>query len=293
MIRIGVQTAAVARVAVVPLALLLLASCPKPSHVRNYKPPTADELLAIVRTQQAAIRGASFETRTTSWLGGERVRATVLMLVERDGKLRFEAEISLKGTVAALATDGRTFSLIDMERNTFKRGPACAENVASLVRIPLAPHEIAAILLGDAPVAPDARAVAVVWDQHRGAEILEVTSTDAAAAASASLFIALRRDARTGRFMTIGVEGTGPAHRGRWRVAYHDLRVVGDTFLPDTILFAEPGRGFDDGVEIRIRDRQVNPETSPSAFTLQPPDGFETIELPCADGAWDPTTPTP
>jgi hypothetical protein len=52
---------------------------------RTYPVPTADELLAALRARQAAARSLNLETRTTSWLGGERVRGTVQMLVERAG----------------------------------------------------------------------------------------------------------------------------------------------------------------------------------------------------------------
>ena len=36
---------------------------------------------------QQAVRAVDLDTRTTSWLGGERTRATVLMLVDRPGRL--------------------------------------------------------------------------------------------------------------------------------------------------------------------------------------------------------------
>src|SRR5204862_6156102 len=123
----------------------------QPTATRPNPAPPPDALIAALTAQQAAVHGMNARVRATSWLGGERVRATVNMLVERDGHLRFEAEISLQGTVATLATDGKTFELYDAHKNEFSRGPACPENVASLIRIPLAPADIAAVLLGDAP----------------------------------------------------------------------------------------------------------------------------------------------
>ena len=69
---------------------------PRCARIRR---PTADALMAALAAQQAAVRGMNARVRATSWLGGERVRATVNMLVERDGHLRFEAEVSLQGTV--------------------------------------------------------------------------------------------------------------------------------------------------------------------------------------------------
>ena len=70
---------------------LLLAACATVPAQRTYPVPSADELLAALRARQAAAHSLNLETRTTSWLGGERVRGTVQMLVERVGNLRFEA----------------------------------------------------------------------------------------------------------------------------------------------------------------------------------------------------------
>ena len=114
-----------------------------PPVARPYPAPTGDELAGLLATRATTVHALNARARATSWLGGERVRATVLMLVERDGHLRFEAEVSLQGTVATLATDGRTFALLDARKNELSRGPACPSNVASLVRIPLAPADVA------------------------------------------------------------------------------------------------------------------------------------------------------
>ena len=90
--------------------------------MRPYPAPAADALIAALSAQQAAVRGMNARVRATSWLGGERVRATVNMLVERDGHLRFEAEVSLQGTVATLATDGTTFALSTRTRTSSRAG---------------------------------------------------------------------------------------------------------------------------------------------------------------------------
>ena len=99
-----------------------------PPVARPYPAPTPDALAAALAARQQAVAGMSARVRATSWLGGERVRATVNMLVERDGHLRFEAEVSLQGTVATLATDGATFALLDARKNELSRGPACPAN---------------------------------------------------------------------------------------------------------------------------------------------------------------------
>src|SRR4029077_5996743 len=104
-----------------------------------------------------------------------RVRATVLMLVDRAGRLRFEAEVSLQGTVSILTTHDGDFQMLDLRNNRLQQGPACPANVASLIRMPLAPAEVAAILLGDvqAPAAAAAGAQ-VEWDAGRGADALVI-----------------------------------------------------------------------------------------------------------------------
>src|SRR5262249_40811622 len=111
---------------------LLAACCAHAQPVaRPYPAPAAGALIAALTARHAAVRGMNARVRATSWLGGDRVRATVNMLVERDGHLRFEAEVTLQGTVATLATDGAMFALYDAHKNEFSRGPACPANVAS------------------------------------------------------------------------------------------------------------------------------------------------------------------
>jgi hypothetical protein len=240
---------------------------------RPYAAPTADELAGLLDARAAAVRGMNARARATSWLGGERVRATVLMLVERDGHLRFEAEVSLQGTVAALATDGRAFQLLDMQKNELSQGPACPANVASLVRIPLAPAEIAAILLGDARRPPDATVGRdVAWDAARGADVLELTTP----ASTLRVFFA-RKNATVD---LVGAEALGGGKR-LWRTSYGDFEAAGGVQLPRTILFAEGDGSYDDGVEIKFKDRTINAAPAEGSFVLTPPPGVPVKDVGC------------
>ena len=54
-------------------------------------------------------------------------------------------------------------------------------------------------------------------------------------------------------------------------------RVLG-VALPRLVRFAEPGKDFDDGVEIKIRERALNPTFPEGAFALAPPSGYK-VEL--------------
>ncbi len=259
----------------------LVAGCVHaPPVARPYPAPTPDALMAALQARQQAVTEMSARVRATSWLGGERVRATVNMLVERDGHLRFEAEVSLQGTVATLATDGATFALLDARKNELSRGPACPANVASLIRIPLAPAEVAAILLGDARL-PDPAEVAgaplVDWDAHLGADVLTIRER---AGGSLRLFFRGEGAARE----LIAVTRVGADGAPLWRTSYQDFETAAGQRLPRTILFAERGASFDDGVEIRFKDRAIDGTAPAGAFSLAPPPGVTVRDVGCNAG---------
>jgi hypothetical protein len=261
------------------LGLVLLAlpplGCAGANQVtRSYPAPAAEELLAVVRARQAAVSGMNVEARATSWLGGERVRGTVQMLVARSGQLRFEAEVALQGTVALLAVDHEQFAFIDHGKRIFRKGPACPSNVAALVRIPLAPAEVAAILLGDLPLAEGGRARSVAWDSGRGADVLVLEGPK-----GSTLWLGLRRpNPALAAWEVLYLEGQEGGGKDRWRVSYEDFERSGQVALPRPVRFAEPGKSFDDGVEIKIRERVLNPTFPEGAFTLTRPDGY-TVEV--------------
>jgi hypothetical protein len=247
-----------------------------PPAVQTHPLPTSEELLSAVTARQRAVTTASARARATSWLGGERVRATVNMLIARDGHLRFEAEVSLEGTVATLATDGTHFELWDMRKDELERGPACPANVASLVRIPLAPGDVAAVLLGDARLPPGVPAAGafVSWDPSRGADTLVLRDRDGGA-----LHLYFQGEAQARRL--VGAVRTGPDGSRLWQSAYEDFETVGSVPMPKVIKFAERSGSFDDGVEIHFKDRFFNVPTPAAAFTITPPPTVPVREVGC------------
>jgi hypothetical protein len=252
------------------IALVGLGCARSSAYVRAYPPPSAEELVQAVRARQAAVRGMNVETRATSWLGGERVRGTVQMLVDRSGRLRFEAEVALQGTVALLAVDRGRFAFIDHRNRIFRSGPACPANVASLIRIPLAPVEVAAILLGDLPLPEGSKPLGVEWDAQRGADVLVLSLPQ-----GATLWLGLHRANPTlPAWDVVYLEGLEAGAKSRWRVAYEDFERADGVALPRLVRFAEPGTSFDDGVEIKIRERGLNPAFPEGAFSLAQPAGY-------------------
>jgi hypothetical protein len=250
----------------------------KPPAVRAYPAPAADVLVAALAARQSAVRGMNASARATSWLDGERVRATVNMLVERDGHLRFEAEVRLQGTVAALATDGRTFTLFDVRKNEVSRGPACASNVASLIRIPLAPADVAALLLGDVRLPADAApgAMSVTWDATRGADVLGVRDRDGG-------IVQVLFQGNDAARKIVAISRIGASGARQWQAAFEDQKNVGGVWLPETIRFAESNAGFDDGVEILFKDRKLNPQTAPTSFAIVIPPGVAVRDVGCQE----------
>lgn len=254
-----------------------------PPVVRPYPAPTAAALTAALAARQHALFGMNARARATSWLGGERVRATVNMLVERDGRLRFEAEVSLQGTVAALVTDGPSFAFLDVRHNELSRGPACPANVASLVRIPLAPVDVAAVLLGDARLpesAPGAAPPTVSWDPQRGADVLAVRDRE-----GGTLQLFFRGSAGSnGPGDLIAVVRSGANGARLWQASYESFETIAGRHLPGTIRFAERDSSFDDGVEIRFKDRTLDEPPPPAAFTLTPSPGVVVKDIGCGRG---------
>ena len=256
--------------------VLLVAGCPRQGSIaRPYPPPAPDALVAALHARQAAVPGMSARVRATSWLSGERVRATVNMLVQRQGRLRFEAEVSLQGTVASLATDGDTFALLDARKNELSRGPACPANVASLIRIPLAPADVAAVLLGDARPPEGNGPASVDWDAAAGTDVLSLPDP-----AGGALQIAFR--GTDGYRRLVGATRTAPGGAPLWRSAYEDFeRTAAGEWIPKTIRFAEGTSSFDAGVEIKFRDRTIAAPAPPEAFTLAPPPGVTVRDVGC------------
>jgi hypothetical protein len=195
------------------------------------------------------------------------------MLVERDGHLRFEAEVSLQGTVATLATDGQRFALLDAHKSELSRGPACPANVASLVRIPLAPADVAAIVLGDvhrpagATVSP-----AVAWDAARGADVLELATPGQA------LHVFFARHGA--ELDVVGAEALAAGKR-LWRTSYEDFEGAGAARFPTMLRFAEGAASYDDGVEIKLKERELNATPPPGAFTIAAPPGVIVKDVGC------------
>jgi outer membrane lipoprotein-sorting protein len=258
--------------AALPLLLLLFAGCPPANVQRPYAPPTADELLSALRARADKLRSLHAEARADHMgEGGERVKVSVEMMLERGGKMRLAAENPLGGAVATLVSDGQQFALLDAQHNRFLAGPARACNVARLVRVALDPDDIVAALMGGAPLAGTASSVG--WDPtHGGREVVTLRTDDGG---EEKLFL----DARDRRWDVSAAERRDAAGKLVWRLEHEDFADRGGLRLPGKTWVEDPPHHAD--VRIRFRSSEPNVTPKPGIFHLDPPTGIAVEPANC------------
>jgi hypothetical protein len=124
------------------------AQCPTVRHA------SAEVLFGNHVAARAHVATLRAEARVEQWGKKGRVRGTVLMMVARPDRVRFDA-VTQFGPVLTLTSDGDTFSLTDLENRRFLTGPTCPLNIERLIGIPLEGAEVVRLLFADVPnVAP-------------------------------------------------------------------------------------------------------------------------------------------
>jgi hypothetical protein len=257
-----VRTPAVAAVAVVALA----AACGGGQRPRPYPAPdakTAVDWVAGLRDRAASLNA---ETRTDFRLEKDRVNLTVLMLAAWGGKLRFQAQDPNSSMAADLASDGKRYCFIDVHQNCAECGTATPENVARMIRIPLDPDDVVAVLLGGAPVLAGTNA-AVAWDADAGDEVLTLSGPAATET--------IRLDGANHRWDVLEAEVKSADGQLLWRLRHKDFHDVTTTDgkplrLPGASLFEQGG----DSVRIQWHDQKVGESLNDSKFRITTPPGL-------------------
>jgi outer membrane lipoprotein-sorting protein len=260
---------------VVLLAFCLsLSACIKPA-VRPYAPPSAEQLLASLRERAEKVRSLRATAKIDDMAkGGQRVRVKVALLVARGGKLRFEADSPLGGSLATLTSDGTQFSLLDVRANRFLTGPAKACNVARLIRLNISPEDVGAVLMGSAPLPPDARIKSAGWDaDHGGREVLTLALSDGGEEI-------IQMDALNKTWDVRRAERRDSAGKVLWRVTNDGFKDRdGGVRSPETSDVEEPPHGAD--AEIKFRNVEVNVELPDELFRLPPPSNLTPEPADC------------
>jgi outer membrane lipoprotein-sorting protein len=265
-------------IAMLTAAVLLLAACPGPHRQaeRPYPAPTAESLRSDLAGQRERARSYQAESVMDYWVGGERVRGTVLLMGERGARIRLNALNPTGDNVAAdLACDGTDFKLIDYNNNCQLTGPCTRESIAQLLRVELEPDDFLLLVLGQAPVLPDARA-SLRWEPEGGHEVLTLKAAD-----GRQQTIALRRSDAGWEILSASVRDAGGDVE--WTLENKDFETItgpgGAPFrVPQRTRFRQPGEKAD--LVVRWKQRTVNPTLDAAKFTMAIPAGLPR----CGDG---------
>ncbi|MFO0681161.1 MAG: DUF4292 domain-containing protein [Sandaracinus sp.] len=257
------------------------ASCPREGFT------SAPALLRSFVSMRSPARSLRAEARVDRRDQSGRIRGTVLMMLERPARVRFDAMTQF-GPAAVLTSDGVEFALTDLRENRYFVGPTCAENIERLLGLPLTGEEVALFLFGETPLldapsedvvcadghytvtrrAEDGRTQILTLEVRRGDELLP----------PAEQHVRLRSS-----------EVHAPDGTLEWRVRYDDHRVVEDprdteephrgVAMPFSIHFELPSRDID--TLVRFSSIDLNPEIPEDAFHQTPRDGLSVEPVEC------------
>jgi hypothetical protein len=197
--------------------------------------------------------------------GDQHVKAKEDLVVKRPGNLRVEA-MSPFGVALLLAAQGSDLAIFEPGRSRFMRGHANADTLYRYLRIPMAPADAVALLMGLAPpgFALDRVADSVSID---GAMTVAAYRNSAAGVRelgfSAGNLAMVRETAGNGRV--------------DYEVRYRDYHDIGGVMFPYVVDAAFPAAGSH--VTFRFLRPIVNGDIPTSAFVLTPAPGATFMNL--------------
>lgn len=271
------------RVGCVAAGLLLFAGCTPAGLTPAFRFQSPEPLIAQHAAARAGLRSIQAEARVDQRGDQGRVRGTVLMFVERSGRVRFDAMTQF-GPVLTLTSDGATFALSDTRERKFLHGQACPINIARLLGLPVSAKEAAALLLGGAPELPIATQD-MRYDAADGRYHVHRVSPDGLVTRMELALVPDDKDKPLDeqRFQLTAASLVGPDGHVFWQVGYDDFRRVsgpGGAFqVPFKVRVLQPSSGTD--TLVRFQEVQPNPTIPPEAFVQDTPPGMTVEEAPC------------
>lgn len=270
----------------VSLAAILLGSCAGASCPRETF-RSAPDLLGAYRSMRSPMRVIRAEARVDRRDESGRIRGTVLMLLQRPDRVRFDVMTQF-GPAAVLTSDGNEFALTDLRENRFFVGPSCAENIERLLGLPLEGADVARFLLGETPLI-EASSEDVVCTGGR-----YVVTRRAEDGVTQTLSFEVRRgDEEVApseqRLRLRGTEVFRADGTLEWRVHFDDHRVVVDpadtetprrgVAMPFRIQFEQPSRDID--TMVRFVSIELSPNVPEGAFHQDPRPGLPVEPVEC------------
>jgi hypothetical protein len=216
----------------------------------------ARELVRLARERTVGVRAA--RGHGDGKFGG--TGASYLYALERPARMRVDVLNPFGQPQLSMATDGERFALYDLGAKTFYRGAATAENMARLLRVPVAPATLVRALLGDPPVLDGEP---------------EIIGVDAG-----GYRVVVRGAGGPDDFQLLLIET-------RWlRIVHSEQRgfVVQYQRFPDRAGPALPGRVViidksSAQIELEPGPADIDPEIPAEVFVLEPPEGAAVVDL--------------
>lgn len=143
----GTATTSGARLSVAVLALLTGCGARPQSLL-----PDAHAAIERMRASVACDRALQVEGKVDYFQGKTRVRGSVAVLAALPEQVRIDAFSPFGVNLSTLTSDGKSFSLYDLQSRTLWSGAAKACNLARFTRIALPPHVLVQLLRGEAPI---------------------------------------------------------------------------------------------------------------------------------------------
>lgn len=248
----------------------------------KYPIPDAGQLLSRHEALSGQLNGIRAEARVDQRGDQGRVRGTVMMFVERSGRVRFDVMTQF-GPIAILTSDGTMFAFSDFREKRYLTGETCPQNIARLLGVPLTATETAHFLLGGTPIIEHTRSTLAWNDDGYYTAVLygadgvrqeldfELNPGDTAAQPAAQRVALLRTE-------LFGARGDRV-----WRVRYADLREVSSggarLRLPYTVQVEQTASQSD--TQVRFKELAVNPKFADEIFVQSPRPGMSEEEASC------------
>jgi hypothetical protein len=228
---------------------------------------------------RAELRALRAEARVDQRGEKGRVRGTVLMMVERSRRLRFDAMTQF-GPVAILTADRERFQFTDLREHRYVTGATCPRNIARMVGIPMTVEQVTTMLLGGTFVLDHVEAK-ISWDDDGYYRVVLRAATGARQEMDLSVSDDdLARPPEKQRLVLRRSELFAPDGASEWRASYDDYeRIEGRVELPMEVRVEQRASGTD--TLLRFKEITLDPELPDAAFKQVPRAGLVQEEAPC------------
>lgn len=214
----------------------------------------------------------------TQWGRDGRIRGTVLMFLQRPGRVRFDVMTQL-GPAAVLTSDGESFQLTDLRQGVFMHGPTCPENIARLLGIPVEAENVLRLLTGDTPFIESTEQSMECRD---GLYVVTLRAADGASQEVAFAVPDADRDKppeEQGLTLRRSIE-RAPDGTKRWEATYDEyIEVEGHSF-PTNVRFVDEVSGAD--TSVKVKSISVDPNVPADAFHQEPGAGMSIEFATCS-----------